>query len=141
MDPIKSKQNLRVFWKLVNLQDCVWETQYQIIMKTILQEKETIHYGIIIWYTNLFQCLKPRKFPQQKQKWIKNGRNWKRFRRGTWRKSEVKRGDRWSKDVGRYSSFCLTDGHMSFEKCWIGGKAPKIQRSFFVLRGDIVKDD
>ena len=27
------KQNLRVFWKLVNLQDCVWENLYQIIMK------------------------------------------------------------------------------------------------------------
>ena len=37
--------------------------------------------------------------------------------------------DRWSKDVGRYSSFCIIDGHMSFEKCRIGGKAPKIQRS------------
>ena len=30
----------------MNLQDCVWENHYQIIMKTILQEKETIHYSI-----------------------------------------------------------------------------------------------
>ena len=29
-----------------------------IIMKTILQEKETIHYSITIWFTNLFLCLK-----------------------------------------------------------------------------------
>ena len=29
-----------------------------IIMNTILQEKETIHCSIIIWYTNLFLCLK-----------------------------------------------------------------------------------
>ena len=56
--PIKSKQNLRVFWKLVNLQDCVWENHCQIIMKTTLQEKETIHYSIIILFTNLFLCLK-----------------------------------------------------------------------------------
>ena len=34
-----------------------------------------------------------------------------------------------SKDDGCKSSFCITDGHMSFQKCWIGGKAPKIQRS------------
>ena len=40
-----------------------------------------------------------------------------------------KRGDRWSKDVGRKSSLCIIDGHMSFEKCWVGGKAPKVQRS------------
>ena len=25
--------------------------------------------------------------------------------------------------------FCIIHGHMSFEKCWIGGKTPKIQRS------------
>ena len=34
-----------------------------------------------------------------------------------------------ARDVGRYSSFCIIDGHMSSEKCWIGGEAPKIQRS------------
>ena len=57
--PIKSNQNLRVFWKPVNPQDCVWENHCRLIMKTILQEKETIHYSIIIWFTNLFLCLKP----------------------------------------------------------------------------------
>ena len=30
-------------------------------MKTILQEKETIHYSITIWFTNLFLCLKSSK--------------------------------------------------------------------------------
>ena len=39
VNPIESKQNLRVFWKLVNLQDCVWENHCRLIMKTILQEK------------------------------------------------------------------------------------------------------
>ena len=53
------KKNLRVFWKLVNPQECVWEIRYRIIMKTILHEKETIHYSITIWFTNLFLCLKP----------------------------------------------------------------------------------
>ena len=51
-NPIKSNQNLRVFWKLVNPQDCVWENHYRLIMKTILQEKETIHCSITIWCTN-----------------------------------------------------------------------------------------
>ena len=49
--------------------------------------------------TNLFLCHKPWRFPQQKQQWIKNVRNWKRFRRGTWRKSKVKK--RWSMKQGR----------------------------------------
>ena len=52
------KQNLRVFWKLMNPQECVWEIRYRIIMKTILQEKVKFHYNTIIWFTNLFLCLK-----------------------------------------------------------------------------------
>ena len=97
--PIQSKQDLRVFWKVVNLQDCVWENHYQIIMKTILQEKETIHYSIKYWFTNLFLCLKPWKFQQQMQQWTRNGKNWRKFRRGTWRKSEARK--RWSMKQGR----------------------------------------
>ena len=50
VNPMRSNQNLRVFWKPVNPQDCVWENLYRIIMKTILQEKEIIHYNITIWH-------------------------------------------------------------------------------------------
>ena len=39
------------------------------------------------------------------------------------------RSDRWSKDVGRESSFGIINGLLSFEECWIGSKAPKVQRS------------
>ena len=88
---MRSDQNTRVSWMPVKPQDCVWKNLHRIIVRTILQERVTIHYNIIIWYTNLFLCLKPWRFPQQKQHWIKNGKNWKRFRRGSWRKSEVKK--------------------------------------------------
>ena len=74
-------------------------------MKTILQRKVVIHYSIVIWFTILFLCLKPSKFQLQRQQWTRSERNWKRFPRGTWQKSEVKRDDRWSKDVGRKSLF------------------------------------
>ena len=108
-----SNQNLRVSWKPVNPRECVqWDNSLQ-------------HYNLV---HKFFLCTKPWKSPQQKQQWIKSGRNLKRFPRGTWQKSEVIRGDRWSMDEGRKSSFRLTDGHLSFEKCRIGGKAPKIQR-------------
>ena len=50
--PTKSRQNLRVFWKLMNPQDCVWENHCRLIMKTILQEKETIHHSTTIWFTS-----------------------------------------------------------------------------------------
>ena len=72
--PTKLRQNLRAFWKLVNLQDCVWENLYRIIMKTILQEKETIHCSITFWFTNLFLCTKPWKCLQQRQQWTRNGK-------------------------------------------------------------------
>ena len=82
------KQDLRAFWKLVNLQDCVWENHYQIIMKTILQEKVTIHYSIKIWFTNLFLCLKPWRFPQQKQQWTRTVKNWRKF--SAWNLTKVR---------------------------------------------------
>ena len=56
--PMSSNQNLRVSWKPVNPQDCVWKILYRIIMRTISQEKETIHCSITIWYTNIFLCFK-----------------------------------------------------------------------------------
>ena len=121
------KQDLRVFWKLMNLQDCVWENHYQIVMKTILQEKETIHHSITIWFTNLFLSLKLWKFLQRKAAVDKKWEKLEKFSAWSPDKSQKwERGDRWSKDVGRKSVFCIIDGHMPFEKCWIGGKTPKI---------------
>ena len=58
VDPTKFRRNLRVFWKLMNPQDCVWEIRYRIITKTILHEKLKIHYSTTIWFKNLFLCLK-----------------------------------------------------------------------------------
>ena len=63
----------------MNLQDCIWEIHYQIIMKTILQERVTTHYTFTIWYTILFLCLKTFKFQQQKQRWTRNGKNGENF--------------------------------------------------------------
>ena len=66
--PLKSKQNLRVFWKPVNLQDCVLENHCRFIMKTILQENETLHYSTKIWSTNLYLSLKLGVEPDESQK-------------------------------------------------------------------------
>ena len=66
MDPTKLKQNLRVFWRLMNLHECVWEIRYRIIIKTIMQERVKIHYSTTTWFTNLFLCLKAMKIPAAK---------------------------------------------------------------------------
>ena len=49
VNPMESNQNLRVFWKPVNPQDCVWKNIYRIIMRAVLQERVTIHCNTIIW--------------------------------------------------------------------------------------------
>ena len=54
-----SSLNLHVSWKPVNPQGCVWKKLCRNIMRTMSQEKETIHHSITIWYTNLFLCSKP----------------------------------------------------------------------------------
>ena len=50
----------------MNLHDCVWEIRYRIIMKTILQEKETIQYSITIWFTNFIPMPQAMKIPAAK---------------------------------------------------------------------------
>ena len=123
-------QKLRVSWKPVNPQDCVWKNLYRIIMRTTLQERGTIHCNVIIWYTKFIPMPQAMKIPHSKsssgQGMGKIGEN---FDVEPDESQKQERGDRWSKDEGRKSSFCLTDGHLSFEECRIGGKAPKIQRS------------
>ena len=57
------------------------------------------------------------------------GETWKDSGVGHDKSQKQIRGDRWSKDVGRYSSFCITDGHLSFEECRTGGNAPNKLRS------------
>ena len=62
----KIRQNLRVFWKLMNPQECAWEIRYHQLTKTILQEKMRIHDSTIIWFTNLSLRLKAVKLPAAK---------------------------------------------------------------------------
>ena len=138
VNPIRSNQNLHVFWKPMNLQDCVWENHCRLIMKTIEQEKEAIHYNITIWSQNLFLCLKSWKFPQQ---WTRNGENWRKFRRGIW-KSEVRK--MWSMKQGRRAQKFIAP-HWWTSVIW---RIPNWRQNtnntkveLYVLRSDIVKDD
>ena len=56
-----SDRNFRVFWKLMNPQECVWEIRYRIIMKTILQEKgenSLQHYNLVHKFIPMPQAMK-----------------------------------------------------------------------------------
>ena len=88
MDPTKLKQNLRVFWKLMNLRDCVWEIQYRIIMKTTLQEKKSFHYIIIIWFTKFIPMPQAMKIPEAK---AASDKDWEKMEKiSAWKLTKVR---------------------------------------------------
>ena len=99
VDPTKSKQNLCVSWKPVNLQDCVWENHCRFIMKTILQEKETIHYGIKIGSEIYSYASSHENSSSKSSSGQGMGKIGEKLRRGNWRKSEARKS--WSMKQGR----------------------------------------
>ena len=60
-----SNQNLRVSWKPVNRQDCVWKNLHRIIMRTILQEKKRQFTATLQFGTQIYSyASRHEKFPQ-----------------------------------------------------------------------------
>ena len=116
--PTKLRQNLRVFWKLMHLRECVWEIRYRIITKTILQERVKIHHSTTIWFTNVFLCLKPKKYPAAKaavdKEWeiLENISAWNLTKVRS--KKEVIDEARTTGEKVHFASF---NGHISSEKC------------------------
>ena len=105
----------------MNLRDCVWEIRYRIIMKTIMQERVTIHCNMTIWYTN-FPLPQAMKIPAAKAAVDKE---WEDLTKVKSQKDVIDD----TKTMGAKIHFYLTDGHLSFQKCRVGGEAPKLQRS------------
>ena len=109
---MRSNQNLCASWKQVNPQDCEWENHCRLIMRTILQEKDTIQYSITIWFTNLFLLPQAKKIPAAK---AAVDEEWEKLEKvPAWNLAKV----RSKKEVmdeartkGAKSSFCLTGGH------------------------------
>ena len=59
--PMSSNQNLRITWKPVNPQDCIWKNLYRIIMSTTLQEKggnSLQHYNLVHKFIPVPQAMK-----------------------------------------------------------------------------------
>ena len=66
------------------------------------------------------------KIPDAKAAVDKEWENWEKI--SAWDLTKVRSKKQVideARDVGRKSSFRLTDGHLSFEECRIGDKAPK----------------
>ena len=125
----------------MNLQDCVWENHYRLIMKTILQEKETIHCSITIWCTNFIPMPQAMKIPAAKaavdKEWEKiekiSARNWTKDRS----KNEVI-DDARTKGAKVHFASLMDICHL--KNAELEAKHQKY-KGRVVLRGDIVKDD
>ena len=97
--PTKLKQNLRVFWKLMNPKNCVWENLYRIIMKTILQEKgnnSVQHYNLVHKFIPMPHAI---RIPAAKAAVDKE---WEKLEKiSAWNLTEVRSKRKWSIKQGR----------------------------------------
>ena len=102
----------------MNLQECVWKNHYQIIMKTTLQEKETIHYSINNLVHKFIPMPQAMKIPAAKAAVDKE---WEKFEKvSAWNLTKV-RSKKEVIDEARTSGtkvhFAIINGHVSLEKC------------------------
>ena len=141
-NPIKSNQNLRVSWKLMNLQDCVWENHCRLIMRTTLQEEEAIYYSIIILVHKFILMPQAMKIPAAKAAAV--DKEWEKFEEiSAWNltkvrsKSEVIDEAR-TKGVKVHFASLMDICHL--KNAELEAKHQKY-KGRVVLRGDIVKDD
>ena len=82
VSPMRSNQNLRVFWK-VNPQDCAWKNLFRIIMRTVLQAKgdsSLQHYNLVHKIIPVPQAM---QIPAAKAAVDQECEKLERFRRGT----------------------------------------------------------
>ena len=78
-----SSQNLRVSWKPVNPHDCAWENHYRLIIEDHIAKKRNNslkHYNLVHEFIPMPKAM---KIPAAKVAVDENGRNLKRFWRGT----------------------------------------------------------
>ena len=93
-----SSFNLRVSWRPVNPQECVWKKLYRKTMRTISKEKGTIHCSITIWYT-IFPVPQAMKIPAAKTAVDKE---WEKLEKiQAWDQTKVRNEKRWSMKQGR----------------------------------------
>ena len=122
------KSNLRVSWKPMNPDDCVWKKLYRNIMSTTSQEEGTLHCSITIWYTN-FPEPQAIKIPAAKAAVDKEWEKLEKIPRGTKQvgnKSDVIDEARTKGAKFQFASL-MDISHL--KNAEFGDKAPKIQRS------------
>ena len=107
------------------------------ITKIISLKKGWIHWIITILFTNSFRCLEQWGFRMQRQQWWNNGKSWRKFRHGSWRKSETKKEviDE-ARTKGAQVHFASLMDICHLKNAELETKHPK-NKGWVVLRGDI----
>ena len=125
----------------MNPQECVWETRYHQITKTILQEKVRIHCNIIIWFTKFIPMPQAMKIPAAKAAVDKEWENLEKI--SAWNLTKVKS----KKDVIEEARMSGATVHFAslMDICHLKNAELEAKHQKYkgrvVLRGDIVKDD
>ena len=142
VNQMRSNQNLRVSWKPVNTQDCVWKNLYRIITKTILQERKgdnsLQHHNLVHKLNPMLQAM---KIPAAKAAVDKE---WEKLEKiPAWSLTKV----RSKKEVideartkGAKVHFASPTDIRHLKNAELETKHQKY-KGRVVLRGDIVKDD
>ena len=102
----------------MNPQECVWEIRYRIITKKNIAgkgEKSLQRCNLVHKFIPMPQAM---KIPAAKAAVDKE---WEKLEKiSVWNLTKVKSKKKVideARDVGRYRSFCIINGHMSSEKC------------------------
>ena len=119
----------------------MWKEVHHEFTKTILQEKDVIHCIVTGWYTNLFLCLQPQKFQQQKKAVDKERRKLEKI--SAWNLTKV-RGKKEVIDEARTKGakvhFASLMDICHLKNAELEAKHQKY-KGRVVLRADIEKDD
>ena len=99
-------------------------------------ENSLQHYNLVHKFILMPQAM---KILQRKHRWTRNVKNWRKFRRGTWQKSEAKK--RWSMKQGRPALQFILHHWRTYViwKMLNWRQSTKNNKGRVVLRGDIVK--
>ena len=134
----EKNQNLRVFWKLVNLQDCVWENLCRIIMEDHIAGKRTQFTTALQFGSQIHSCVSSHENSRSK-----GSRMGKMEKFSAWNLTKV----RSKKEVideartkGAKVHFASLMDICHLKNAELEAKHQKY-KGRVVLRGDIVKDD
>ena len=138
VDPTKVKQNLRVFWKLMNPQESAWEIRYRIITKTISKEKVRIHYSTTI-FSQIYSYASSFEVPAAKAAVDKE---WEKVEKiSAWNLTKV-RSEKEGIDEARTSGATVHFASLT-DMCHLKNAELEAEHQKYkgrvVLRGDIVK--